>query len=190
MASEITYAEVKFKNTSPAAVVKVPPEMKKLEHHPRKYPPLPWLISLLLLLVSIALVIAPLGEYVQAVTGERSGEALGEKQRNQSPEGNIFQPEESFYSGTVLSRERVQAPTFGLRKPECQPNQMSWPTEWRKELSGKGLLEVFSLMPFLKHGHLQNFRLSRGENYYIGLSAQKVGQWHQVDQTPFNATAM
>ncbi|NWX47095.1 CLC4E protein, partial [Steatornis caripensis] len=30
---------------------------------------------------------------------------------------------------------------------------------------------------------------SKGKNYYIGLSAQKVGQWHWVDQTPFNETA-
>uniref|UniRef100_A0A8B9PGC3 C-type lectin domain family 4 member D n=1 Tax=Apteryx owenii TaxID=8824 RepID=A0A8B9PGC3_APTOW len=28
------------------------------------------------------------------------------------------------------------------------------------------------------------------DNYYIGLSAQKVGQWHWVDQTPFNVTAV
>ncbi|XP_072734493.1 C-type lectin domain family 4 member D-like isoform X2 [Ciconia boyciana] len=62
MASEITYAEVKFKNASPAAVVEVPPETKKHEHHPQKYSPwLPWLISLLLLLVCIALIIALLG---------------------------------------------------------------------------------------------------------------------------------
>ncbi|NXA38235.1 CLC4D protein, partial [Eudromia elegans] len=26
-------------------------------------------------------------------------------------------------------------------------------------------------------------------NYYIGLSAQKVGEWHWVDQTPLNVTA-
>ncbi|NWS50506.1 CLC4A protein, partial [Probosciger aterrimus] len=58
MASEITYAEVKFQNTSPAAVVKVPPETKKQEHPLQKYPLwLPWLISLLLLLLCIALVI-------------------------------------------------------------------------------------------------------------------------------------
>uniref|UniRef100_A0A8B9P6W9 C-type lectin domain family 4 member D n=1 Tax=Apteryx owenii TaxID=8824 RepID=A0A8B9P6W9_APTOW len=30
----------------------------------------------------------------------------------------------------------------------------------------------------------------RKDNYYIGLSAQKVGQWHWVDQTPFNVTAV
>ncbi|NXL68127.1 CLC4E protein, partial [Chordeiles acutipennis] len=28
-----------------------------------------------------------------------------------------------------------------------------------------------------------------GENYYIGLRAEEVGQWHWVDQTPFNETA-
>ncbi|NXX23196.1 CLC4D protein, partial [Podargus strigoides] len=28
-----------------------------------------------------------------------------------------------------------------------------------------------------------------GENYFIGLRAQKVGQWHWVDQTPYNETA-
>ncbi|XP_065509380.1 C-type lectin domain family 6 member A-like [Caloenas nicobarica] len=30
---------------------------------------------------------------------------------------------------------------------------------------------------------------SKGKNYYIGLSAQKVGQWQWVDQTPLNETA-
>ncbi|KAM4670560.1 C-type lectin domain family 4 member A isoform 1-T1 [Amazona ochrocephala] len=30
---------------------------------------------------------------------------------------------------------------------------------------------------------------TRGENHYIGLSAQKMGQWQWVDQTPFNMTA-
>ncbi|NXL34623.1 CLC4D protein, partial [Glaucidium brasilianum] len=29
-------------------------------------------------------------------------------------------------------------------------------------------------------------QISRGENYYIGLRAEKVGEWHWVDQTPFN----
>ncbi|XP_068037889.1 C-type lectin domain family 4 member A-like isoform X2 [Anomalospiza imberbis] len=58
MASEITYAEVKFKNESPAPVVKGLPKKKKPEQHPQKYPLwLPWLISLLLLLVCIALVV-------------------------------------------------------------------------------------------------------------------------------------
>ncbi|XP_053791105.1 C-type lectin domain family 4 member A-like isoform X2 [Vidua chalybeata] len=58
MASEITYAEVKFKNELPAPVVKGLPKKKKPEQHPQKYPLwLPWLISLLLLLVCIALVV-------------------------------------------------------------------------------------------------------------------------------------
>ncbi|KAM6144577.1 C-type lectin domain family 4 member D-like [Phoenicopterus ruber ruber] len=30
---------------------------------------------------------------------------------------------------------------------------------------------------------------SNGRNLYIGLRAKKVGQWHWVDQTPFNETA-
>ncbi|OWK54535.1 hypothetical protein RLOC_00000809 [Lonchura striata] len=66
MASEITYAEVKFKNESPTPVVRGLPEKEKPEQHPQKYPLwLPWLISLLLLLVCIALVVVLLGEYVQ-----------------------------------------------------------------------------------------------------------------------------
>ncbi|NXN07630.1 CLC4E protein, partial [Indicator maculatus] len=30
---------------------------------------------------------------------------------------------------------------------------------------------------------------ARDTNYYIGLKAQEVEQWHWVDQTPFNETA-
>ncbi|NWW45509.1 CLC4E protein, partial [Pedionomus torquatus] len=32
-------------------------------------------------------------------------------------------------------------------------------------------------------------RFPKGQNYYIGLHAQKVGKWHWVDQTPFNEKA-
>ncbi|XP_035171343.1 C-type lectin domain family 4 member A-like, partial [Oxyura jamaicensis] len=60
MESEITYAEVKFKNASPTEEVEVPQKKeKKHEQHTQTYPPwLPWLISLLLLLVCVALVVA------------------------------------------------------------------------------------------------------------------------------------
>ncbi|NXR09923.1 CLC4D protein, partial [Semnornis frantzii] len=32
-------------------------------------------------------------------------------------------------------------------------------------------------------------KIINSENYYIGLKAQEVGQWHWVDQTPLNETA-
>ncbi|NXD07122.1 CLC4D protein, partial [Nothocercus nigrocapillus] len=36
---------------------------------------------------------------------------------------------------------------------------------------------------------VKNIKYGKRNNYFIGLSAQKVGQWHWVDQTPFNVTA-
>ncbi|NXX38108.1 CLC4D protein, partial [Tricholaema leucomelas] len=32
-------------------------------------------------------------------------------------------------------------------------------------------------------------KIINGENYYIGLKAEEVGEWHWVDQTLFNETA-
>lgn len=84
----------------------VPPEKKKREHHPQKYPLwLPWLISLLLLLVCIALVTALLGEYVQPgyrreVWGkclEKSREIRVQRAISCNQEGAFTQ--EQFYYG-------------------------------------------------------------------------------------------
>lgn len=43
--------------------------------------------------------------------------------------------------------------------------------EWRKELGRKGLQDISSLMPYLKHGYLQNFRAVQAFCKVSGFSA-------------------
>ncbi|XP_027638256.1 C-type lectin domain family 4 member A isoform X2 [Falco biarmicus] len=152
MASEVTYAEVKFKNVSPAAVVKVPLDVKKRESHPQKYPLwLPWLTSLLLLLVCIALVVV-----------------LFEGGLTCCPKG----------------WKRFQGSCYYL-----STGAMSW-DDSKQNCTGMGshlvVINSEAEQDFLSSELRQ---ISRTENYYIGLSAQEVGQWRWVDQTPFNVTA-
>ncbi|XP_057285105.1 C-type lectin domain family 4 member A isoform X1 [Pezoporus wallicus] len=151
MASEITYAEVKFHNTSPAAVIKVPPETKKQQHHPQKCPLwLPWLISLLLLLLCIALV-AVLGEYVWACCPK------GWKRF----EGSCY-----YLSGDMMSWADSEQNCTGMGSHLVVINSEAEQDFLSKEVK----------------------KPPRRDNHYIGLSAQ-MGQWHWVDQTPFNVTA-
>ncbi|XP_040985415.1 C-type lectin domain family 4 member A-like isoform X1 [Aquila chrysaetos chrysaetos] len=183
MASEITYAEVKFKNASPAAVGKVPPEKKKREHHPQKYPLwLPWLISLLLLLVCIALVTALLvapffhsGDQPTALQQNfmewRCISALPQgKEQGWTccPKGwKRFQKSCYFFSNDTMHGIESEQNCTGMGSHLVVINSEAEQAFLSKEVQ----------LPF------------RGENYYIGLSAQEVGQWHWVDDTPFNATA-
>ncbi|XP_053912827.1 C-type lectin domain family 4 member A isoform X2 [Cuculus canorus] len=152
MASEITYAEVKFKNASPTAAVEVPTQTKKHEHHPQKYPPwLPWLISLLLLLVCIALVI-------------------------------------------LLGRGWLCCPNGWKRfKKSCyymSVDMMNW-AESEQNCTAMGshlvVINTTAEQTFLTEELQQS---PRGRNYYIGLTAQALGQWQWVDQTPYNESAM
>ncbi|NXS73281.1 CLC4E protein, partial [Pandion haliaetus] len=183
MASEITYAEVKFKNASPAAAVKVPPEVKKRELHPQKYPLwLPWLISLLLLLVCIALVIAFL-----VAPFSRSGDQPTALQQNFTEWRCISalpQGKEQGWTCCPKGWKRFQKNCYFFS------NDMMRSVESEQNCTGMGshlvVINSEAEQVFLSK-EVQS--PSRGENYYIGLSAQKVGQWHWVDKTPFNATA-
>ncbi|XP_026723669.1 C-type lectin domain family 4 member A-like isoform X2 [Athene cunicularia] len=183
MASEITYAEVKFKNASPAAVVEVPPETKKHESCLQKYPQwLPWLISLLLLLVCIALVIALLvapfsrkgdqpSALQQAFTEWRciSAEPQGKEGGwTCCPEGwKNFQQSCYYISDDTMSwAESVQNCT-GMGSHLVVINSKA------EQVFLSIFLELSSIRP----------------NFYIGLRAEKVGEWHWVDQTPFNVSA-
>ncbi|XP_030315082.1 C-type lectin domain family 4 member A isoform X2 [Calypte anna] len=152
MASEITYAEVKFKNASPAAVAEAPPE-KKNEHHPQKYPLcLPWLISLLLFLVCIALIIVFLVESWTCC-----------------PKGWRRFQEKCYYLSNDL---------------------MSW-AESEQNCTGMGSHLVVINSKAEQDFLFEELRKSSkiGVNYYIGLHAQVVGQWHWLDGTPLSETA-
>ncbi|NXQ99631.1 CLC4A protein, partial [Sagittarius serpentarius] len=183
MASEITYAEVKFKNASPAAVVKVPPETKKREHHPQKYPPwLPWLISLLLLLVCIALVTALLVTPFSRSSDQPT--ALQQKFKEWWCISEMPQGREQGWTCCPKGWKHFQKSCYYL-SDDLMPS-----VESEQNCTGMGshlvVINSEAEQVFLSKEVQQP---ARGENYYIGLSAQEVGQWHWVDKTPFNVTA-
>ncbi|XP_054243973.1 C-type lectin domain family 4 member A [Indicator indicator] len=183
MASEITYAEVKFKNASPAAEVKVPPKTKKREHHPQKYPPwLPWLISLLLLLVCIALAIALL--VAPFCHSSDQPTALQQKFMEWQCMSTMSQSKEQGWKCCPKDWKLFQKSCYYL-----STDKLSW-VESEQNCTGMG-----SHLVVINSKAEQNFlskelqKLKNGENYYIGLKAREVEQWHWVDQTPFNETA-
>ncbi|KGL85783.1 C-type lectin domain family 4 member D, partial [Tinamus guttatus] len=69
---------------------------------------------------------------------------------------------------------------------------MSW-NDSKKNCTGMGsnlvVIKTEAEQVFLSTWIKENVKYGKRNNYFIGLSAQKVGQWHWVDQTPFNVTA-
>uniref|UniRef100_A0A8C4TYP0 C-type lectin domain-containing protein n=1 Tax=Falco tinnunculus TaxID=100819 RepID=A0A8C4TYP0_FALTI len=183
MASEVTYAEVKFKNVSPAAVVKVPLDVKKRESHPQKYPLwLPWLTSLLLLLVCVALVVV-----LFVAPFFRRGVQPRALQQNFTEwlcVSEVPRGKEGGLTCCPKGWKRFQGSCYYL-----STDVMSW-DDSKQNCTGMGshlvVINSEAEQDFLSSEIRQ---ISRKENYYIGLSAQEVGQWRWVDQTPFNVTA-
>ncbi|NWR61766.1 CLC4A protein, partial [Bucorvus abyssinicus] len=184
MASEITYAEVKFKNESPAAVVKVPPETKKHEHHPQKCLLwLPWLLSLLLLLVCVALVV------LLVVPFSHSADQPTALQQNFTEwwcVSTVPQGKERGWLCCPKGWKRFQGSCYYF-----SDDLMTW-VESEQNCTGMGShLVVINSEAEQVCAVLRQGPSSQGhkENYYIGLRAQEVGQWHWVDQTPLNVMA-
>lgn len=183
MASEITYAEVKFKNESPAPVVKVPPEMKKPEHHPQKYPLwLPWLISLLLLLVCIALVVILL--VVPFCHSSDQPTALQQQFSEWKCDSALPKGTDRGWMCCPKGWRRFQRSCYFL-----STDKMAW-AESEQNCTGMGsqlvVINSKAEQVFLSE---QIKRDPKRENFHIGLFAEKVGQWQWVDKTPYNVTA-
>ncbi|KAM7064721.1 C-type lectin domain family 4 member E-like isoform 1-T1 [Acridotheres tristis] len=183
MASEITYAEVKFKNESPAPVVKAPPETKKPEHHPQKYPLwLPWLISLLLLLVCFALVVALLVVLFWHSTDQPR--ALQQQFSEWKCDSAVPQGTERGWTCCPEGWRRFQRSCYFLSL-----DKMNW-AESEQNCTGMGshlvVINSKAEQEFLSE---QVEQPPERDNFYIGLFEEKEGQWHWVDGTPFDVTA-
>ncbi|KFP85770.1 C-type lectin domain family 4 member D, partial [Acanthisitta chloris] len=63
------------------------------------------------------------------------------------------------------------------------PDRMSW-VESEQNCTGMG-----SHLVVINSAAEQIKKVSGPENFFIGLSAEEVGQWHWVDKTPYNETA-
>ncbi|KFP67935.1 C-type lectin domain family 4 member A [Cariama cristata] len=180
MASEVTYAEVKFKNASPAAVVEVPPETKKHKQRRQKYPLwLPWLISLLLLLLCIALVTV----FFVAPFSRRGDEPTALQQKFMKWQCVSAVPQGKGWMCCPDGSKHFQKSCYYVSS-----DRMSW-VESQQNCTGMGshlvVINSREEQDFLS----KDLQQLRGENYYIGLRAQNVGEWQWVDRTPFNMTA-
>ncbi|XP_050187460.1 C-type lectin domain family 4 member A-like [Myiozetetes cayanensis] len=183
MASEVTYAEVKFKNASPTAVIEAPPETKKHEHHPQKYPPwLPWLISLLLLLTCIALVVvllvAPFSHSSKQPT------ALQEKFTAWECNSAVSENKGQGWVCCPKGWKRFQNSCYFLSL-----DKMPW-AESEQNCTGMGshlvVINSREEQVFLS----EQIKQGTGRpNFYIGLRAVIKDQWQWVDKTPYNVTA-
>ncbi|XP_053826523.1 C-type lectin domain family 4 member A-like [Vidua macroura] len=184
MASEITYAEVKFKNELPAPVVKGLPKKKKSEQHPQKYPLwLPWLISLLLLLVCIALVVVLLVVPFSHSSAQPS--ALQQQFSEWECDSALPQGTERGWMCCPKGWRRFQRSCYflSLDKMNC--------AESAQNCTGMGSqLVVINSKAEQEFLSVQIGQLMRRDNFYIGLFLEKVGQWQWVDKTPYNGTPM
>ncbi|KAM7065501.1 C-type lectin domain family 4 member D-like isoform 1-T1 [Acridotheres tristis] len=183
MASEITYAELKFKNESLAPVVKAPPETKKPEHHPQKYPLwLPWLISLLLLLVCFALVVALLVVLFWHSTDQPR--ALQQQFSEWKCDSAVPQGTERGWTCCPEGWRRFQRSCYFLSL-----DKMNW-AESEQNCTGMGSHLVVINSKAEQEFLSEQIKQPPERNYfYIGLFADKEGQWHWVDRTPFDVTA-
>ncbi|XP_065279631.1 C-type lectin domain family 4 member E-like [Emys orbicularis] len=190
MASEVTYAEVKFKNAPPPpAETKVPPEKSTAQSALQK----PtwrflWLVSALLLLLCVSLLIALIVTLLKGTGGGEEHKAL---------------PQSSAEWHCVLGRaeEKGQVWTccpMGWKHFQSSCYYFSIDTmNWGD--SERNCTGMSSHLVVINTGTEQDFifNWTKGtvtsipkKNYYIGLTDQaQEGQWHWVDQTPYNETA-
>ncbi|XP_062343415.1 C-type lectin domain family 4 member D-like isoform X2 [Cinclus cinclus] len=162
---------------------RVPPETKKPEHHPQKYPLwLPWLISLLLLVVCFALVVVLL----VVLFWHSSDQPRVLQQQFSEWKCNSAVPQGTDRGWTCCPRgwRRFERSCYFLSL-----DKMNW-TESEQNCTGMGshlvVINSRAEQEFVS-GQIKEAR--DRENFYIGLFAEKVGQWQWVDKTPYNETA-
>ncbi|XP_019399715.1 PREDICTED: C-type lectin domain family 4 member A isoform X2 [Crocodylus porosus] len=180
MASEITYAEVKFKDTVLPVEAKAPPEKSTSQREPCK-PKLwvPWLVSALLLLLCVALIITLI---VILHKDHKLPETFPEWHCALGTPGSKART----WTCCPVSWKRFQANCY-----YSASDSMSW-DESEKNCTGMGshlvVINTQAEQDFLLRWTKDIYSDRRG--YFIGLSAQEVeAQWRWVDQTPYNQTA-
>ncbi|NXL82054.1 CLC4E protein, partial [Leptocoma aspasia] len=163
------------------------PKTKKPEHHPQKYPLwLPWLISLLLLLVCFALVVV----FLVVPFCHSSDQPSALQQQFSKWECNSAVPQGTDRGWMCCPKgwKRFQRSCYflSLDAINCAESEQNC-TGMGSQLvviNSKAEQEFLSkqIKPSKEAPHLKR------ENFYIGLF-EKVGQWQWVDKTPYNVTA-
>nr|XP_023965754.1 C-type lectin domain family 4 member A [Chrysemys picta bellii] len=191
MASEITYAEVKFKNAPPPAEAKAHPEKRISQSAPQKHTQwLPWLIATLLLLLAVSLLIALIVTQVGLRTNQSCEEYEMVRQylRNRNCVEEEPEGKEQVWTCCPRGWELFQASCYYFSN-----DIMTW-DDSERNCTGMG-----SHLGVINTGAEQDFIFTRvngtvtgseGRNYCIGLiDKEKKGQWCWVDETPYNNTA-
>ncbi|KAM7180947.1 C-type lectin domain family 4 member A-like isoform 2-T2 [Macrochelys suwanniensis] len=190
MASEVTYAEVKFKNAPPPpAETKAPPEKSTPQSAPQKPTcRFPWLVSALLLLLCVSLLIALIVTLLKGTGSCEEHKALPQSSAEWRCILGRAEEKGRVWTCCPLGWEPFQASCYYFSK-----DIMNWDNSERN-CTGMG-----SHLVVINTGTEQDFisnyvkRTVIGvivENYYIGLAQQGKGQWRWVDLTPYNKTAV
>ncbi|NWY98697.1 CLC6A protein, partial [Loxia curvirostra] len=160
-----------------------PPETKKPEQHPQKYPLwLPWLISVLLLLVCIALVVVLL--VFPFCHSSEQPSALHQHFSQWECKSAVPQGTDRGWTCCPKGWRRFQGSCYFLSidKMNC--------AESAENCTGMGSqLVVITSKAEQEFLFKQKSQDVPRENLYIGLFAEKGGQWQWVDKTPYNVTA-
>ncbi|NWS06104.1 CLC4D protein, partial [Motacilla alba] len=165
-----------------------PPETKKPEQHPQKYPLwLPWLISLLLLLVCIVLVVVLL--VVPFCHSSDQPSALQQQFSQWECDSAVPQGTDGGWTCCPKGWRGFQGSCYFLSSDTMNC------AESAQNCSGMGsqLVVITSkaeqdFLSKLKNQQQKNHQPKR-DNFYIGLFEKNEGQWQWVDKTPYNETA-
>ncbi|XP_033016253.1 C-type lectin domain family 4 member A [Lacerta agilis] len=182
MTSEVTYAEVRFKNGPSSAEPKAPPgsETPPLSRFQKCKPWFPWVVSGFFMLLSAILLVVII---VILKGSPKKGSIKSQFQKSTAwncllkrPEGK--EPQLSCCMGGLEQ--------FGSSCYHFSKDTRTW-NKSREECMEKGF-DLVIINSDAEQGFLTNHtQNSQVENFCIGLTDQKgTNQWHWVDETPLD----
>ncbi|XP_032634583.1 C-type lectin domain family 4 member A-like isoform X1 [Chelonoidis abingdonii] len=197
MASEVTYAEVKFKNAPlpPPAETKggslplAPPEKSMPQSAPQK----PtwrflWLVSALLLLLCVSLLIALIVTLLKGTGGCEEHKALPQSSAEWLCVLGRAEVKGQVWTCCPMGWKHFQSSCYYLSR-----DIMNW-GDSETNCTGMGshlvVINTGTEQDFIFNWAKRTFTSFSDRSYYIGLTDQaEEGQWRWVDQTPYNETA-
>ncbi|KAG6925344.1 C-type lectin domain family 4 member E-like [Chelydra serpentina] len=191
MASEVTYAEVKFKNAPPPpAETKAPPEKSTPQSAPQKPTcRFPWLVSALLLLLCVSLLIALIVTVLKGTGSCEEHKALPQSSAEWRCVLGRAEEKGRVWTCCPMGWEHFQSSCYYFSK-----DIMTW-SDSETNCTGMGshlvVINTGTEQDFILNWTKRTVTATTGKSYYIGLTDQaQEGQWRWVDQTPYNETAV
>nr|XP_048691973.1 C-type lectin domain family 4 member A-like [Caretta caretta] len=196
MASEVTYIEVKFKNAPPrpaetkgVSLLLAPAEKSMPQSAPQK----PtwrflWLISALLLLLCVSLLIALIVTLLKGTGGCEKHKALPQSSAEWRCVLGRSEKKGRVWTCCPMDWEHFQSRCYYFSK-----DIMNW-GDSETNCTGMGshlvVINTGTEQDFIFNLTKRTVTSIPDKSYYIGLTDQaQEGQWHWVDQTPYNETA-